>query len=1110
MVQDALHKDKSDLAITVNELLHDVGVSPDSYAESIKVTSRGPTVVLRRSPCDAYTNSCNPDILRLWGVNVDLQYVTNEVATVMYVCSYMTKGEKAMGETLKRVSKECRNDDMRTQMNKIKKEFLGKRVIGAPESCMRVLSLWLMKKSRKVIYVNSNMKHEHVSLPKTRAQLEKMHPDDDDVFATSIIDRYMARPRDLADMCLALFAVTYDVVSGFNQDVNEDMDDGTSREEKPSIIKLRNGLGRMRKRKRQSILRVKRFKLATDPERYYHSKLILYFPWAREEDLLDGFPSYHASYHSKLIVIQPNADMFNDDCDAFDISPEEAENERNDNTVWDLVAPSIAQDDALTNENGFSTLQDNVEEEQSDTIGRNIPNNSPSDIQSRLYSQAASKQSMLLREYCEHIRHLNEEQRRIVMFNRQWCKSFVHQQRLGRKQDGYKVFLSGCGGTGKSHVVRLIQRDTAYLLQHALQPDPDQPIVLVTAPTGSAAFNINGSTVHSALSINDRSKVGIPYEKQCLMQVKLEHLMLLVTDEISMIGFELFQRMNEVICSIKRSVTGDWGGICVLVVGDLFQLPPVAAAPVYMAPRSARTLNDLAPNGWEDFKLHELTEVMRQKDLRFINALHNIRICQPLDGSPEDQLLRGCELACTPEDANYPHNAMHVYAQNTYCDEWNEYMLSRLEGATITCIAVDSRKDTATNMANINISEKPRDTGNLRRTLRLKIGAKVMLTSNIDVSDGLTNGTTGTVTHVVGNDEGLPHIILVHFECSGVGENARRASPFKHISACSVPIHKGQATFTIRGRKSCQASRTQFPLTLAWAVTIHKCQGLTLPEIVVDMSPKKGKFSGGQAYVAFSRVRELAKLHIVNYSRTQIRVSEYAEEEMNRLRQATLVCMSDNIFSAGPSDISLLHINICNITRKMADLACDQLLQMANIVSINETHLTKNDSLEPSMLGLSQNFSVFRQDRDSTGGGVALFVNKTLNPTPVKIHLPIEAVAVRIHSPLPMIFLSVYRPPVTSMKIFSQLLKQCLHAMGDESVCIVGDFNEDILLTDKKPCCSMLKSLNYTQLVTKPTCDSGTLIDHVYINAQLNIDCDVADCYYSDHDFVLCKISAIA
>ena len=387
-----------------------------------------------------------------------------------------------------------------------------------------------------------------------------MHPDDDDVFATSLIDRYMARPTSLEKMCLALFAVTYDVVSGISQQADESLSDDLVSREKPGIIKLRNGLGYMKKRKRQSILRVKRFRVATEPERYYHSKLILYFPWSREEDLLDGFPSYHASYHSKITIIQPNADMFNDDCDVFDILPDDADHDRTDNTVWDLVAPSIAQDDALTNKTGFSMLQDNAEGEQSDARCAGTANDSPSDIQSRLYYQAASKQGMLLREYCEHIRNLNAEQRCVVLFNKQWCKSFVHQQRLGKKQDGYKIFLSGCGGTGKSHVVHLIQCDTAYLLQHVLRPDPDQPIVLVTAPTGSAAYNINGSTIHSALSINDRTKAVIPYEKQCLMQVKLEHLMLLITDEISMVGFDFFQHMNEVICSIKHSADGDWGG----------------------------------------------------------------------------------------------------------------------------------------------------------------------------------------------------------------------------------------------------------------------------------------------------------------------------------------------------------------------------------------------------------------------------------------------------------------------------------------------------------------------------------------------------------------------
>ena len=76
--------------------------------------------------------------------------VIDEVTAVMYVCSYMTKAEKAMGETLKRIAKECKDDDIQSQMKKIKKEFLGKRAFGGPESVMRILSMWLMKKAEKL------------------------------------------------------------------------------------------------------------------------------------------------------------------------------------------------------------------------------------------------------------------------------------------------------------------------------------------------------------------------------------------------------------------------------------------------------------------------------------------------------------------------------------------------------------------------------------------------------------------------------------------------------------------------------------------------------------------------------------------------------------------------------------------------------------------------------------------------------------------------------------------------------------------------------------------------------------------------------------------------
>ena len=115
-------------------------------------------------------------------------------------------------------------------MNKIKNEFLGKRVLATPESCMRVMSMWLMKKGRKVQNVNTNMQDECVSLPKSRAQLTQMEDDDDNVFATSLIDRYAARPNELKNMCLATFAVTYDVASSYpsleqNEDINIDIDD---------------------------------------------------------------------------------------------------------------------------------------------------------------------------------------------------------------------------------------------------------------------------------------------------------------------------------------------------------------------------------------------------------------------------------------------------------------------------------------------------------------------------------------------------------------------------------------------------------------------------------------------------------------------------------------------------------------------------------------------------------------------------------------------------------------------------------------------------------------------------------------------------------------------
>ena len=229
---------------------------------------------------DAFINACDRDILSFWGGYVHLQYVINEIATVKYVCHYVTKGEKGMGKTLTRVAKECKNDAIWTQMNNIKKEFLGKQVLGAPESAMWVLSMWLIKKNRKVVSVSTGMKDECVSLPKPKSQLTQLHDDDEVVFATSLIDTCAARPLALQNICLSTLAIMYDSIQSSKKteetkDVSAEEDIQNRENVNFLMIKLWEGLGVMRKKKQEAILHARRYKIHANPGKYCHSKLLL-------------------------------------------------------------------------------------------------------------------------------------------------------------------------------------------------------------------------------------------------------------------------------------------------------------------------------------------------------------------------------------------------------------------------------------------------------------------------------------------------------------------------------------------------------------------------------------------------------------------------------------------------------------------------------------------------------------------------------------------------------------------------------------------------------------------------------------------------------------------
>ena len=1139
----------------LSSVLDAVGVTEDEYVRALSICRKGRNIILKRDPADCFTNGCNHEILRLWNANIDFQYVFDEVTCIIYISSYMMKGERALGEVLKNVARECMSDPVEEKLKKIGKAFIGKRVVGAPEAAMRELSMWVMRKSRKVVFVNANTRDNRDSVPKSEEVLKGLEDDEENIYMTSVHDRYAARPDQLEGMCLAKFAVAFDYASGpgrqrpqcnaamdgnvaegvgnehEDDDVhnidegfdmsgdegNGDNDDGVPYAD--TVITLKHGLGFMRRRRKDAVLRVTSFKQVVEPEKYYHSRLILYVPWRSEDEFLDGFSTYKEKYITVSDVAEDNARNFNTHQDDLDNAINEIAENGLPELNWDAVAPMAEEENTIA-ENADRVvvrMLDSDDEESEDKVvhdldlcpvqgNRDTNDNQPKNNLTTLYEREARKDIMSNAEYRMCMRGLNAGQKKIVMFNRKWCKERILAMQNGKKHGGFKVCLNGPGGTGKSHVIKMIRRDVIYLLQRSMKIEPGHPLVLLTAPTGLAAFNIDGITLHSAFMLStSNAPVDKSYAKKSTMQIRLGQLGLCVIDEISMVGRDNFESVARKIAQIKQSNT-DWADVSILAVGDFYQLPPVCQCPVYARKRTIRKPGDMAPSLWDDFMLHELTEVMRTKDINFAQILNSIREVQPAKGSYADYVLLSRELKITPNHPDYPIDLMHVYAQNDACAEWNNLRINCLPGELTVSRSVDVAKDRRTNLSGIIFPDKPKMTGNLVKELYLKIGARVMLTTNVNVSDGLTNGAMGTVTELVGTENRGITVVLVRFDSDRIGQETIMGSKYRAVHPTSVPIYRAEAMFTLN-TISVRVSRSQFPLQLCWGVTIHKCQGMTLPGIVVDMTPSKGTYRGGQAYVALSRVRSLDTLHIINYERKQIRVATNVMGAMTEMRTKCLPDIPGPLtLRADVNDhLIIVHLNVANIKAKLLDVQNDDIFKCAHIICFNETHLSSDDVLTNEMLGIEDTFEIFRCDRVGKGGGVLMAVHKDLSPMRVLVQTDIEYVVTQIrYNGLICYIMAIYRPPTYSVNQWNKYVGMLLESYVQVKICIVGDVNDDVLGNAPTPVVQMFDANGYVQHISKPTRDSGSAIDHVYTrNISIeNVLCDVSDCYYSDHDIV--------
>lgn len=451
-----------------------------------------------------------------------------------------------------------------------------------------------------------------------------------------------------------------------------------------------------------------------------------------------------------------------------------------------------------------------------------------------------------------------------------------------------RLIVLGPGGTGKSFLIRVLMlliRRWAQL-RCLTRPSPQQGVILA-APTGVAAFNVGGSTLHSAFALKVEKKGKSKNDKLSGFQLaalreKLRNTQFLIVDEVSMVGSRILADVHYRLNQAMSTPEGYFGDLGVILLGDFFQLPPVRASyvfdlgsPFLRSPKGVHLYRDL-------FKPVFLTISQRQKgDLAFSKALRNARL-----GSltPEDDiLLQSRYISVTNNDrakllgqlTTDFADAPRLFWKNRTADNYNNQRiveLARDSGRPIVRMLAKDRGP-----GTVPLTEDPDLTGGLLGQLDVIVGMPVLLRSNIDVEDGLYNGARGHIAEIVPTTDSPtdPASVYIHFLDPNVGARAARKVISGRPAVQIAPI-----SVNFEDSTHHQIKRTQLPLIPAFAFTIHKSQGLTLEKAVVDL---EGALPPGMAYTALSRVRELEDLIIQHFHRSKFNACPKAIEEIARL-----------------------------------------------------------------------------------------------------------------------------------------------------------------------------------------------------------------------------------
>lgn len=385
------------------------------------------------------------------------------------------------------------------------------------------------------------------------------------------------------------------------------------------------------------------------------------------------------------------------------------------------------------------------------------------------------------------------------------------------------LFITGKAGTGKS-----------TLLNHFRTNTKRKHVVL--APTGIAAVNIDGETIHSFFAIhpgiNPTQARNEGSERKNVSIFK--HLEMIIIDEISMVRADLLDSIDQFLRATRRNEL-PFGGIQMVFFGDLYQLPPVVTneerelfLQMYQTPYffHSHVMREIFLDMYDSFDFIELDTIYRQTNPEFIEILNNIRTKRFRYSHIE---TLNSKSASEKDHENY----IYLVSTNQQAEEINTQHLNRLRGEEFYFSGDISGEFDSKNLP-------------ASSDLELKVGARVMFVKN-DPEGRWINGTLGTVCKL---EEDIGDT-LVKVEI----DNGKRVT-VEPVTWQNYRTKFNQETKQLE--KEEIGSFTQLPLRLAWAITIHKSQGKTFDKVIIDLG--NGAFAHGQTYVALSRCRSLEGL----------------------------------------------------------------------------------------------------------------------------------------------------------------------------------------------------------------------------------------------------------